>query len=102
MSNVEPSEAGLASGVVNTSFMMGGALGLAILASSPPRGRHASRIWGRSARRSHGRLPTSRSSSGALFAAGAGALSALLLRPSAAPAMHDEAEEEREQFAEAA
>ena len=33
MSDVEPSEAGLASGVVNTAFMMGGALGLAILAS---------------------------------------------------------------------
>ncbi len=33
MSDVEQSEAGLASGVVNTSFMMGGALGLAILAS---------------------------------------------------------------------
>jgi MFS family permease len=33
MGSVEPTEAGLASGVVNTSFMMGGALGLAILAS---------------------------------------------------------------------
>jgi MFS family permease len=33
MSEVEPSESGLASGVVNTAFMMGGALGLAILAS---------------------------------------------------------------------
>jgi EmrB/QacA subfamily drug resistance transporter len=33
MSDVEPSEAGLASGIVNTSFMMGGALGLAVLAS---------------------------------------------------------------------
>jgi EmrB/QacA subfamily drug resistance transporter len=33
MGDVEQSEAGLASGLVNTSFMMGGALGLAILAS---------------------------------------------------------------------
>lgn len=33
MSDVSPAESGLASGVVNTAFMMGGALGLAILAS---------------------------------------------------------------------
>jgi EmrB/QacA subfamily drug resistance transporter len=33
MGDVEPRESGLASGIVNTSFMMGGALGLAILAS---------------------------------------------------------------------
>jgi len=33
MSDVEPSEAGLASGLANTSFSMGGALGLAVLAS---------------------------------------------------------------------
>jgi MFS family permease len=33
MSDVEPQDAGLASGLVNTAFMMGGALGLAVLAS---------------------------------------------------------------------
>src|SRR5439155_362765 len=33
MSDVEQSESGLASGIVNTAFMMGGALGLAVLAS---------------------------------------------------------------------
>ena len=33
MSDVDPGDAGIASGVVNTAFMMGGALGLAVLAS---------------------------------------------------------------------
>jgi EmrB/QacA subfamily drug resistance transporter len=33
MNDVRPNESGIASGIVNTAFMMGGALGLAILAS---------------------------------------------------------------------
>ena len=33
MGDVEPQEAGVASGIVNTSFMMGGALGLSVLAA---------------------------------------------------------------------
>jgi len=42
MSDVDPGESGLASGVLNTSFMMGGALGLAALASlSEAKGYHA-------------------------------------------------------------
>jgi MFS family permease len=33
MGDVEPQDSGLASGIVNTAFMMGGALGLAVLAA---------------------------------------------------------------------
>jgi MFS family permease len=93
MSDVEESEAGLASGVVNTSFMMGGALGLAVLASlaasqtdslaasgdSPlvalTGGYHAAFLFG------------------ALFAGAAAVIGAVLLRESATPAeVHCEAE----------
>jgi EmrB/QacA subfamily drug resistance transporter len=46
MSDVEPSESGLASGLVNTSFMMGGALGLAVLASVAASRSHSLRVGG--------------------------------------------------------
>lgn len=42
MGDVEPNESGLASGIVNTAFMMGGALGLAVLASFA--GWHTNRL----------------------------------------------------------
>jgi predicted MFS family arabinose efflux permease len=85
MSDVGPQEAGLASGVVNTSFMMGGALGLAILASLADS-------------RTTSLLDTSSDGSalnsgyhiaflgGAVFAVLAGTVAAALLRPAQAPA----------------
>jgi EmrB/QacA subfamily drug resistance transporter len=96
MSDVDESDAGLASGIVNTSFMMGGALGLAILASLAASrtesllgsgddqlaalagGYHAAFLVG------------------AVFAAAAAALGALLLRAgsSSAVAAHAEGGEE--------
>src|SRR6266568_2247352 len=48
MSDVEPKDAGLASGLVNTSFMMGGALGLAVLASIAASRSHTLRLDGAS------------------------------------------------------
>jgi EmrB/QacA subfamily drug resistance transporter len=81
MSDVEPSESGLASGLVNTSFMMGGALGLAILASLA-----AARTDSLSAA-GDGHLAALTGGyhvaffAGALFAVAAAALGAALLRP---------------------
>ena len=91
MSDVKPEEAGLASGVVNTSFMLGGALGLAVLASVAAAragenpsladlvdGYHAAFLIG------------------TLFAIAAGAVAAVFLRGASAPA------EAREEALEAA
>ncbi len=93
MGDVEPSEAGLASGIVNTSFMMGGALGLAVLASLA-----ASRTDSLAAAGDEPLVALTGGYHaaflvGALFAAGAAAIGAALLRPSAAPA-HMEAGQE--------
>ena len=57
MSDVEPSRSGLASGLVNTAFMMGGALGLAALASLAAARSAWRRRRGRPAGRIERRLP---------------------------------------------
>ena len=57
MSGVAPDQAGLASGVVNTAFMMGGAVGLAILASlADSRHAESARVGPRLTRRPQRRL----------------------------------------------
>jgi EmrB/QacA subfamily drug resistance transporter len=93
MSDVDVSESGLASGIVNTAFMMGGALGLAVLASL------AARRTGDLAAQGHGEIAALNGGYhlaflvGAAFAVVATALGAALLRtrPMAAPA-HAEGE----------
>jgi EmrB/QacA subfamily drug resistance transporter len=102
MSDVEPTEAGLASGVVNTSFMMGGALGLAVLASL-------------AASRTDTLLANGESQAaaltggyhvaflvGALFAFAAAAIGGLLLRQGAYASAHPEEGSEHEPLPEAA
>jgi EmrB/QacA subfamily drug resistance transporter len=88
MSDVDPAESGLASGVVNTAFMMGGALGLAALASIASSRTSSLRASGDDALTAlvggyHAAFLV-----GALFAVAAAALGAVLLRTrhQAAPA----------------
>jgi EmrB/QacA subfamily drug resistance transporter len=90
MSEVKAEESGLASGIVNTSFMMGGALGLAVLASVA-----ASRT---SHLESAGRSTASALTAGyhvafvvgALFAFAAASIGATLLRTNMVPAHEPE------------
>ena len=88
MSDVEPSESGLASGVVNTAFMMGGALGLAVLASLAARRTSSLTAQGQSAVEALNGGYHLAFLVGAAFAVVAAALAAGLLRtrPIAAPA----------------
>jgi EmrB/QacA subfamily drug resistance transporter len=90
MSDVTQSESGLASGLVNTSFMMGGALGLAVLASVAA-ARTESMLGAGSA------SPAALTGGyhlafliGAIFAASAALLGAVLLRAGSQPSAQTE------------
>ena len=90
MSEVKPEESGLASGIVNTSFMMGGALGLAVLASvAASRTSHLEGSGHSTASALTGGYHVA-FVIGALFAVGAAALGAALLRTHTAPAHEPE------------
>jgi EmrB/QacA subfamily drug resistance transporter len=87
MSDAKPEDAGLASGIVNTSFMMGGALGLAILASLAASRTNALEGSGSGALEALTGGYHAAFMAGAISAAGAGLLAATILRedPRAAP-----------------
>jgi hypothetical protein len=79
MSDVDPADSGLASGIVNTSFMMGGALGLAVLASLAA-ARSGDLLATQSALAALNSGYHVAFAFGAIFAAAAGVLGGLLLR----------------------
>jgi Na+/melibiose symporter-like transporter len=94
MGDVEPHEAGLASGVVNTSFMMGGALGLAVLVAVSDSRTASLTAGGASAVEAlHGGLQVA-FAVGAVSAALAAVVGGVFLRPQAMtmPDLSDEAE----------
>jgi predicted MFS family arabinose efflux permease len=99
MSDVRPEQSGLASGVVNTAFMMGGALGLAVLASLAASRTDSLLASG------HGQLEALNGGYhaallvGAVFAATAAAIGGIFLRTSMAAPGHVEAEQPQESVA---
>jgi EmrB/QacA subfamily drug resistance transporter len=90
MGDVDQSEAGLASGVVNTAFMMGGALGLAVLASVAAHRTDTLEATGSSTVEALAGGYHVAFVVGAMFAASAGALAITLLRPKMAAMPHGE------------
>ncbi|WP_395700899.1 MFS transporter [Aquabacterium sp.] len=86
MGDVAPRDSGLASGIVNTAFMMGGALGLAALASLAAAQTAAAQAGGASAVAALNAGYHAAFWVGALFAALAALLGASLLRTPAASA----------------
>ena len=102
MSDVEPSEAGLASGFVNTSFMMGGALGLAVLASVAASRTDTLLASGESQVEALTGGYHAAFFLGALFAAAAATIGGVLLRQGAYAGAQHEMDGEAEPTAEAA
>ena len=86
LSDVAPEESGLASGVVNTSFMMGGALGLAILASLAASRTNSLLASGEGTVAALNGGYHAAFLIGAVFAASAAVVGVALLRASSAPA----------------
>lgn len=85
MGDVGPEESGLASGVINTAFMMGGALGLAILASLAAARTGALQTSGAGALAALNGGYHTAFLVGAIFALAAAAIGAAFLHPIAAP-----------------
>ena len=90
MSDVEQKDAGLASGITNTAFMMGGALGLAVLASAAAAHTRSLTASGRSTAAALTGGYHVAFLLGAVFALAAAAVGAALLRSGSSAAVESE------------